>query len=278
MVYDSRFLAIWEQWYEFAQHNYVGPTVAGVPEWVVCYRDPIVGFDQRPDVSLGWVWWAFWLIPLDPARARSFLEAVKKRYLVRSPGGTAFVQFAPGTQADDVFMTIYTLSLAYQLGDVETEAALRAHVEAQYEPTWDRQAGEFHYGCRLGESIPRGQYNSHLMMSEVGGPGGWQRLFNESSSRRFAEPTVSGVDYPRVGLSEAYYDAGQHSLFLRTYPATPTAAGDRTRFRVHNLREPERCRVLAGGVPYDRVRFREGELEIEAVIDETRYQIIEGAT
>src|SRR5262249_9623379 len=153
------------------------------------YRDPIVGFDQRPDISLGWVWWAFWLLPLDPARAGSFLEAVKRRYILRSPDGSAFVQLAPGTQADEGFMTICTLSLASQWGDAETEAALRAHVEGRYEPTWDRQAGEFYYGCGLGESIPRGQYNSHLMLSEVGGPGGWRRIFNEPSTRRFGEPT-----------------------------------------------------------------------------------------
>jgi hypothetical protein len=247
-----------------------------VPEWVVCYRDPIVGFDQRPDISLGWVWWAFWLLPLDAARARSFLEAVKRRFLVRSPDGSAFVQLVPGTQADDVFMTIYTLSLAYQLGDAETEAALRAHVQAKYEPTWDRQAGEFYYGCRLGEPIPRGQYNAHLMLSEVGGPGGWQRIVNEPSTRRFEEPTICGVDYPLVGLSEAYYDAGRRTLFLQPYAATPAAAGGLTRFRVKNLKQPGNCRVLADGVPHNRVLVRDDDLEIEATIEEKRYQVIEG--
>ncbi len=276
MAYGSRSFPIWEEWYEYAQQHYVGPVVEGVPEWVVCYRDPIVGFDHRPPIALGWVWWAFWLMPLDLEQARSFLEVVKRHFLVKKPDGSAFIQMAPGANLDDVCMTLRVLTLAHQIGDNELVRMLRTQVEANYEPTWDRQAGEFFYGFRLGEAIPRGQYNSHVMLSEVGEPGGWWRLFNESSVRRFEEPTVCGVDYPRVGLSEAHYDAKERTLALRTYAATPAAAGGTTRFRVTNLKQPGACRVLADGVPYDRCRVHDGELEIEATIDEKCYQVIEG--
>jgi hypothetical protein len=81
-----------------------------------------------------------------------------------------------------------------------------------------------------------------------------------------------------VGLSEARYHAGRRTLFLRPYAATPAAAGGLTRFRVTNLKHPENCRVLADGVPYDRVWVRDGALEIEATIDERRYEVIEEST
>jgi hypothetical protein len=278
MAYGSQFFPIWEQWYDFAQQNYVGPNADGAPEWVVFYRDPIVGFDHRPNIAVSWLWWAFWLLPLDLERARSFHEVIKKHFLVRATDGSAFAQPVPGAGVEDVALTLRALTIAYQVGDLDTAAALRARVEVNYEPTWDRQAGEFHYGFRLGEPIPRGQYNSHIMLSEVGGPGGWWRLFNEPTARRFEEPTVCGVEYPRVGLSEAYYDEGRRTLFLRPYAATPAAVGGMTRFRVTNLKRPGSCRVLADGRPHDRFRVHGDELEIEAPIDERRYQVIEEAT
>jgi hypothetical protein len=196
---------------------------------------------------------------------------------VEKPDGSAFIQPASGANVDDVYLTARALALAHALDDAD-KAKLRAHAEANYEPTWDRQAGEFYYLFGLREPYPRGQYNAQIMLAEIGGAGAWPRLFNEPNLRKFEEPTVCGVDYPRVGLSEAHYDAGQRTLVLRTYAATPSAAGSETRFRVLNLKRPASCSVLVEGTPYARFRARNGELEIEATIDEKRYLVIDGPT
>jgi hypothetical protein len=232
-----------------------------------------LGFDHRPKLAVSWLWWAFWLLPLDRARAASFHEAIKQHFLARQQNGSAFVQPIPGANVDDPAVTLRALTLAYQLGDMDTAAALRSHVEATYEPIWNRQTGEFHYGFRLDEPIPRGQFNSHIFLSEIGEPGGWHRLFNESSARRFEEPTVCGIDYPNVELSEAHYDAGKRTLFLHLHAGEPSAIGRPTRFRVQNLQRPGNCRVVTDGVANDKVQARDGELEIEATINECLIQI-----
>src|SRR5262249_16538936 len=146
MVYDSRLFPIWEQWYNYAQQNYIGPIADGAPEWIAFYRDPIRGFDHRPNIAVSWLWWGFFLLPLDRQQVGSFQEAIKKHFLVRQGDGSAFIQLAPGANVDDVPLTLRALTLAHQLGDARTAGALRAHVEANYEPTWDRQVGEFFYG------------------------------------------------------------------------------------------------------------------------------------
>jgi hypothetical protein len=254
----------------------MGPTADGPPEWITLYYDPLLRLNNTANVALNWLWWAFFLLPIDRERARSFYEVIKARFVVDKADGSAFIQPAPGANVEDVYLTARALSLAHELGDGEIAGKLRTHAEASYEPTWDRQAGDFYYLFGLREPYPRGQFNAQLMLSEIGGPGAWWRLFNEPNLRKFEEPTVCGVDYPRVGLSEAYYDPGRRALALQTYAATPAAAGGQTRFRLVGLRRPEKCSVLREGAPYDRVRVHNGSLEIEATIEQKRYQVIEG--
>jgi hypothetical protein len=113
------------------------------------------------------------------------------------------------------------------------------------------------------------------MVSEVAGPGAWWRLFNEPNLKKFEEPTVYGVDYPRMGLSQAYYDRQQRTLVLRTYPIAQSALGSPTSFRVKNLARPGDCTVLADGAPYGGWAVREGELEVTTTIDQRSFQIVE---
>ena len=69
------------------------------------------------------------------------------------------------------------------------------------EPTWD--GGEFTWGFGLNEPHPRGQMNATMMVGEAGGEGAWWRLFNEPNLKKFDQPTVVGVDFPTLGISEA---------------------------------------------------------------------------
>ena len=152
---------------------------------------------------------------------------------------------------------------------------LHAYVEAHYEPTWYREAGKFYYLFGLREPYPCGQYNANLMVSEVAGPDAWWRLFNEPNLKKFEEPTVRSVDYPRMGLSQAYYDRRLRTLLLRTYPIDQSGIGSSTRFRVTNLERPGDCTVLADGAPYSSWTVQEDELEVTTTIDARFFQIVE---
>lgn len=239
------------------------------------YYDPLIDYNNTVPAVFSWIMWGFYLLPSDRAMATRFYEAAKRDYLVEKPDGTAYMAFAPGATEDHPYMTVRALSLANDLGDTETVGKIRAHVEANYEPTWDRDAGEFYYGFGLNEPYPRGQYNANLMVAEVGGPGSWSRIYTEPNLEKFDQPTVHGVDFPDMGLSQASYDPEKKTLALRTYPADPTAQGRPTSFRVKNLQQPRRCRVLRDGRAWDSWSVRDDEIEVSTEIDAHAFQIVE---
>jgi len=220
--------------------------------------------------------WGFFLLPSDQEMARRFYELAKRNCLVERADGTAHMAPAPGDTRDDILTTALTLSFANELGDTATVQKLRAYAEAHYEPTWDREAGEFYYLFGLREPYPRGQYNSNLMISEVAGAGAWSRLFNQPNLEKFEEPTACGVKYPEMGLSQAYYDRNRRTLVLETYPVTQSTIGKPTSFRIKHLTQPGNCTVLADNVPYGLSSVRDGELEITTTVVRKSFQIIEG--
>jgi len=108
----------------------------------------------------------------------------------------------------------------------ELEARLLPAVEAQFEPTWDRDRGEFTWGLGLAEAHPRGQYNAFLGAAETVSEGAWERL---SAGPLPACPQVTGVDFPNVALSRAYWADEALRLTLDVHRPSP---GDDTTFRV----------------------------------------------
>src|SRR6266436_7109418 len=261
-MYGSNTFRAFEQWYEYAKQHYIAQFDDQLPEWVTIYYDPLLDVNHRLPSSANCIAWGFNLVPNDREMAQRFYQAAKKGFLVEKSDRTAYMVAAPGITKDNPYITARTLSLANELGDTEILKKLRAYVEAHYEPTWDPEAGEFYYLFGLREPYPRGQYNANLMVSEVAGSGAWWRLFNEPNLKKFEQPTVYGVDYPRMGLSQACYDRERRTLVLETYSNDRTAVGSPTSFRIQNLADPEHCTVLADDAPYTSWGVREGELEV----------------
>src|SRR5207247_4011961 len=94
------------------------------------------------------------------------------------------------------------------------------------EPHLDRSTGEFSWGFGLGEPVPRGQLNGVIMMARVGDHGAWARLFNAPNLTKFEEPTVVWVDYPAVGISQAWVDLRERRLAVATYVPDPARRGE----------------------------------------------------
>jgi hypothetical protein len=167
------------------------------------------------------------------------------------------------------------LLIARELGDSARYQALSALAEQYAEPTWDRERGEFYYGFGLGEPYPRGQANAVMMAAEAGGKQAWWRIFNEPNRRKFDQPTVSGVDFPRLGISRAIYDEGKEVLAVSTYAADPWTVGTSTTFTVDRLREPARMRLLCDGRVYGGWRVSgETSLEIRAEVGDHSYLVV----
>jgi hypothetical protein len=166
---------------------------------------------------------------------------------------------------------------AREVGDSARYQTLYALAEQLCEPTWDRARGEFYYGFGLGEPYPRGQANAVMMAAEAGGKQAWWRIFNEPNLRKFDQPTVSGVDFPRLGISQAIYDADKDLLAVSTYAADPWMAGTETTFTVERLREPAQARLLCDGQAYNGWRVSgEDRIEIKAEVQDHAYVVLRG--
>jgi hypothetical protein len=166
---------------------------------------------------------------------------------------------------------------AREVGDSARYQTLHALAEQLCEPTWDRARGEFYYRFGLGEPYPRGQANAVMMASEAGSKQAWWRIFNEPNLRKFEQPTVSGVDFPRLGISQAIYDEEKENLAVSTYAADPWLAGTSTTFTVDHLRAPAQSRLLRDGSVYEEWRVSgETSIEIKAEVQDHAYLVVHG--
>jgi len=113
------------------------------------------------------------------------------------------------------------------------------------------------------------------MAAEAGGRKAWWRIFNEPNLRKFNQPTVSGVDFPRLGISQATYDEEKETLAVSTYAADPWMAGTSTTFAVDHLREPAECRLLRDGNLYEEWRVSgQTSMEIKAEVRDHSYLVV----
>ena len=80
---------------------------------------------------------------------------------------------------------------------------------------------EFTWGFGLNEPYPRDQYNGYIAISEAGSRGAMARIADEPNLRKFTDPTVQGVDFPTVCLSQAIYDIDRRSLIVSTDAGLP---------------------------------------------------------
>ena len=73
------------------------------------------------------------------------------------------------------------------------------------------------------------------MVTDVADPGDWQRLFRSPNLSKFEQPTVEGIEFPRLGLSQAWNDLAHGMLQVTTYAVKPSLAGVQTAFRVTGI-------------------------------------------
>lgn len=174
-------------------------------------------------------------------------------------------QDGPVAGLDNPASAVMLLQLAGEFADEATRARLWAAAEPHIEPTWDGSRGEFTLGFGLGEAHPRGQLNARAMAGWVATPGAWSRIFNQPKLAKFQEPTVEGVDFPNVALSEAYWDGA--ALHLTAQPMREADAGRATTVKLTNV-DPttrwEKTRVDGGAEPLRRL---DDGLEIPLLAD-----------
>jgi hypothetical protein len=248
---------VFEQWWAYAETRYVGLRDGRLGDTLTLYYDPILRYDHRrgPESAL---MMAVYLAPQKAKAAELIFAAGAERLGWTSDAPLREPRGNPR-------FTLWGLILAREFGNAAIYDRLEAHCEARHEPTWNAASGEFTWGFGLNEPHPRGQFNATRMMADALSEGAWRRLFNEPNLRKFNEPTVYGVDFPTVCLSQAWYDAARSQLVITTDAGLPHAAGQPTSFRVASM-DPASCHVEIDGRPSDDWHIVEGELEITTTV------------
>ena len=129
------------------------------------------------------------------------------------------------------------LQFAGEFADPATKKRIWDAAEEHIQPTWKRDTGEFTLGFGLDEPHPRGQLNARAMAGWVCTEGDWTRIFNTPNLIKFDQPTATGVDFPRVALSEARWDGT--ALHLAAHPQNTGVEGSTTTVRIANVATTE---------------------------------------
>ncbi len=247
LVYGSNFRTAFDSWWDYAKRNYAA----------TMYYDPLLPHHHPGARKFTQ---AHAVLPLYRDDARGLFEAEVEQLNWRSaaPGGAGEMRY----KVPDALLGMF---LAREFADEALYAKLKACSDAKDEPTWDAETGEFTWRFGLNEEHPRGQLNATAALAEAAGPGAWSGLLNQPKLRKFLEPTVYGVDFPKVCLSQATYDVDRRLLAVATDAGAPLTAGEPTTFRVTNW-VPEHCVVEADGVLSDDWRVVDGDLEVSTTV------------
>ena len=251
-------------WLEYARDNYLRVAGDGKLEWVTRYYDPIVNHKVNGGPE-GGVGTAFLLLPQDRELAAFLYESAANALGWNDPRAA----IGPSDSG---------LVLARELGDQTALARLRAAAERDYEPRFFGDRGEkFGWWFGLNEAYPRGQPSASMMVAEVGAGDAWLRAFDAPHMDKFDAPTVAGVDFPALGIYQAWNDTASGALHVGTYAAAPELRGRDTSWRVTNLPSTADVFVLCDGEPFTRFAVEgDGAIRIDGTIDLRRYQIFTG--
>ena len=256
---------MFEPWWDHAADNYV-TWQDGRPVAMDLYYDPVV--DEHVSSPMGLMAPVWYLAPQRPDVALSAWElAVEITGLSSDKPPTAD---QPGLLADPAFVSL----LALQTGEFD-DGLVRDRIweviDGIHEPTSDNDLGEFTYGFGLDEPHPRGQLNARTMAGWVCTPGAWSRIFNAGPGHRFTDPTVGGVDFPDVALSEARWDSPV--LYLAAQPRSPSVAGRRNAIRVTALPIDGSWTLLRPDGTSEVVDVTGGGATLEIVVDGGGHQL-----
>ena len=245
-VYDKQTHRSAQNFLEYARKNYVGVSADGKLEWVTQYFDPIVNWKLNAPPSAG-LSTAFLLAPQNREFATFLYDAAANAAAVRAPNAQV--------------------------------RSLKAAADREADPRFFGKQNEM-FGWWTNnptEGSPRGQASAMLMVSEIGRPGDWIRSFDVPHLDKFTAPTVEGVDFPSMGIYQAWNDGPSGTLNVGTYAAAPDKRGATTAFRVTNLLNASAVRITVDGQPFTRFEVTGAtSIRVDTTIDLRQFRIQTG--
>lgn len=267
---------VYDRWVDFARKHFLRVDRNGGLDWFAFYYDPLEEtIHTFPGAGTAYAALAptLYILPQHPEFGRFLYESGVSRLGWNDPKKRV-VQLLP----DPRFLAS-VLVMAREVGDDVTEARLREVAEREFEPRFfgpdeDRFAWWFH----LNEPYPRGQLNGLMILSELGGPGSWSSVFTRPNLTKFHEPTVEGVDYPTLGVSQAWNDLEEGVLWVETFAATASRRGSPATWRVRQLPDPRAVSVRCDGQEFHDWKVTGADsIEIRSTVDTRRFRIVTGS-
>ena len=262
--------SVFDEWTDYAKRHYL-EVEGGLLKWVALYYDPIVDHVHKVG-SGGGTGVAWYALPQNPELAELFYRASLTSTGWNDPA-------VPVVVPSDPRGLVMTAMLANEFGDAATYARLSDTLEQIAEPKYFGSESEhFGYGFHLDEPWPRGQLSASLMVTDVADPGDWQHLFNSPNLAKFYQPTVEGIDFPKLGLSQAWNDLAHGMLQLTTYAVKQSLVGEQTTFRVTGIpNQNGSLYVRCDGSEYTNWKtLGSGTIEIRTEIGSRSFQIHTG--
>lgn len=264
------------EWVAFAKRHYMGRDRRGRLSWVALYYDPIQATAlvlPGPVSAYAAITLLHYLYPQDPELSIELYDMAVRMLGWSNP-------YVPVLQlADDPQMLSNALWMARELGDTVTERRLREIVETTWRPTFfGDEKTRFAFWVQPEEPWPRGQINATLMMTEAAPPGAWSQVFTAARPDIYTQPTLTGVDYPRLGIKLAYNDAERNTLQVNTFAATPSQRGEPTSVTVDNLPAAAAVSVRVDGRLDTRwTTIAPGTIRIDCDINDHQLEITYGS-
>jgi hypothetical protein len=170
------------------------------------------------------------------------------------------------------------VAVSRAMGDETSFKKLSAAAEQQFEPKFfGDDSSRFGWWFKLNEKFPRGQMSALMMTTEVGKPGDWSRAFTNPHPNKLKAPTVEGVDFPSMGLNQAWNDPATGTLNISTYAATPSRRGAASTFRITRLPNARKVKIFVDGQPFKRFHHVGPDtIQIDCAIDSHHYRIVTG--
>jgi hypothetical protein len=268
LLYDKVFgrntYPAFENFVGYTRENYMSVGSDGGLASMTMYYDPVEDFHfgTNPVGSLNT---AHLMLPQNRELGTMIYDAAANTLGWRSGSG------ALGPNANG-------LLLAKELGDASVAERLQAAAERTNEPrAFGDEMEQFGWFFNNKEGYPRGQGSAMLMAAEVASPGDWSRAFEAPHLDKYTAPTVEGIDFPSLGVSQAWNNRATGVLHVATYAAIPSLRGADTSWQVTHVPSTANLTVRLNGQPFTRFEVTgPGTIRIDTTIDAHQFEIATG--
>ena len=266
-VFNKESNAAYQMWLDHTKDKYYGFDKSGSLQRVTMYYDALKDHHHSTLPPHGLAI-AFYAKPQAP----EFAELLYR-------GAVNFMKWddpsIPIMSLPDPRMMALGLSVSREFGDEVTYERLKKHAEENFEPRFfGMNESQFGFWFNLGEAWPRGQLSALAMCSEVCDKGAWEKLFNEPNLTKYDSPSISGVDFPSVGVKQAWHDDDKGVLTFKILDGNKTKSNQPTKVCVSNIPNPEKVEVTCDGLIFKNFSVEDdGTLLINTDVDTHLFQV-----